>query len=83
MIKLTRRNNHGMFLNPDLIETIEETPDTVITLTNGHCHLVCESASQIIDGIVEFKASVLQRASARASEARNHEPDQSNTEFAE
>lgn len=67
MIKLTRRGNHQMFLNSDLIETVEETPDTVITLTNGHRHLVCESAEQIVERIVEYKASILYRGSISPS----------------
>ena len=61
MIKLTRRGNQEMILNSELIETIEETPDTVITLTTGHRHLVCESAAQILDKIIEYKVTILRR----------------------
>ena len=42
MIELTRINNTKLMLNPDIIETMEETPDTVITLTNGHKYIVSE-----------------------------------------
>jgi len=61
MIKLTRRDKQELILNSDLIETIEETPDTVITLTNGRLHLVSESSAQILDKIIEFKAAILCR----------------------
>ena len=35
MIEVTRLNGKGLTINSDLIEMIEETPDTVITLTTG------------------------------------------------
>lgn len=68
MIKLTRRDKQEMILNSDLIETIEETPDTVIILTNGRMHLVSESAAQIIDRIVDFRASILNKWSSYTPE---------------
>ena len=36
MIALTRLNGHPVMVNSDLIEQIEETPDTVVTLTSGN-----------------------------------------------
>ncbi|MGC9972360.1 MAG: flagellar FlbD family protein [Bryobacteraceae bacterium] len=58
MIRLTRLN-HGLFmLNPDLIEHLEMTPDTVITLTNGHQFMVRESGEEVVERIVEFRRSV-------------------------
>ncbi|BCS55708.1 flagellar FlbD family protein [Geobacter sp. SVR] len=62
MIFLTRMDKQHTFLNPDHIVSIEETPDTVITLFNGHHLIVCESASVIIDRIVAFRARILRRA---------------------
>ncbi len=80
MIKLTRRDNREMILNSDLIETIEETPDTVITLSTGHRHLVCESAIQILDRIVEFRAAILRRGSSAPATTEIGGPEQSNSE---
>ena len=58
MIRLTRLN-HGLFmLNPDLIEHLESTPDTVITLTNGHQFMVLEPADEVVHRIVEFRRTV-------------------------
>jgi flagellar protein FlbD len=58
MIRLTRLN-HGLFmLNPDLIEHLEMTPDTVVTLTNGHQFMVRESAEEVVERIVEFRRTV-------------------------
>jgi flagellar protein FlbD len=64
MIFLTRMDKQQTFLNPDHIVSIEETPDTVITLFNGHHLLVCERAAVIIDRIVAFRARVQRRAQA-------------------
>lgn len=58
MISLTRMNKTEFILNIDLIEIIEETPDTVITLTNGHKMIVIESADEIINKIVKYKRKV-------------------------
>lgn len=47
MIELTRLNGSTFMMNSDLIETVEATPDTVITLMNGHKYLVKESPEEI------------------------------------
>ena len=62
MIKLTRLNQSVIYLNPDLMKSIEETPDTVICLENGERYLVLEKASQIIDKIIDFRVAVMKRA---------------------
>ncbi|ABW19033.1 flagellar FlbD family protein [Alkaliphilus oremlandii] len=58
MIYLTRMNKTEFILNIDLIEIIEETPDTVITLTNGHKMIVIESADEIINRVIQYKRKV-------------------------
>ena len=55
MINLTRLNNSTLLLNADLIEHIQVTPDTLITLTNGHNYVVLERPDEIIDQIVTFR----------------------------
>jgi len=64
MIKLTRLDGSEVYLNPDLIETIEETPDTHITLSNGKSYLFLEPAKVVIGRIVSYRARLLHRASA-------------------
>jgi flagellar protein FlbD len=54
MVTLTRLNGTTICVNAFLIEHIEETPDTIITLTNGHHFLVRESREQIVAAAVEF-----------------------------
>ena len=57
MIELHRINGETFILNPDLIETIENTPDTVVRLLNGHRYLVKESADYIIKAVAELRRS--------------------------
>lgn len=54
MISLTRLNGHRFVLNAELIRTIEENPDTVITLTTGEHLIVRESVREIVDRSVEY-----------------------------
>lgn len=61
MIRLTRLDGSELYINPDLIETIEETPDTHIALLNGNRYLVLEPTRIIIDRIVAFKAKIQRR----------------------
>ena len=58
MIRLTRINHVPLVLNSDLIEHIEATPDTVISLTNGQKFMVLESDGEIIDRVVEFRRAI-------------------------
>ncbi|MFO7273814.1 MAG: flagellar FlbD family protein [Symbiobacteriaceae bacterium] len=55
MIKLRRFKGGEFVVNADLIETVEATPDTVVTLTTGHKFIVEESVDEIIGKVVEFK----------------------------
>ncbi len=59
MIKLTKLNKTQFVLNCELIETIEATPDSVITLTNGKKYVVLEDIDEIIDKIVAFKKQLI------------------------
>jgi flagellar protein FlbD len=58
MIHLTRLNHTPLFLNSDLIEHIQATPDTVITLTSGNNYMVRESPEEIISRIVSFRRRI-------------------------
>ena len=55
MIYVTRLNGKKFVLNCELIETVEETPDTVITLTGGNRYVVSESAEVLIKRIIEYR----------------------------
>jgi flagellar protein FlbD len=58
MIRLTRFNHAQMVLNSDLIEHIDVTPDTVITLTTGQILRVLETAEEVIERIVRFRRRI-------------------------
>ena len=58
MIHLTRINQQRLVLNADLIEQIEATPDTVITMTNGQKLVVADSADAVIEKIISFRRSI-------------------------
>lgn len=62
MIKVTTMAGTEMYLNADLIESITETPDTHITLSNGNKYIVLEPARVLVGRIVNFKARVLRHA---------------------
>lgn len=58
MIAVTRLNHAPLVLNSDLIEYIETTPDTVITLTTGQKIVVSESAADIVAKVIAFRRSL-------------------------
>lgn len=62
MIKVTALDGSEMYINPDLIEIITETPDTHITLSNGNRYLVRESARVVIGRIVSFQGRLKREA---------------------
>jgi len=58
LIKLTRLNGKEFVVNADLIETVEATPDTVITLVNEHRYIVKESVDEVIRRVIEYKRAL-------------------------
>jgi flagellar protein FlbD len=80
MITVTRFNGAAFALNPDLIERIESTPDTVITLVDGAKYVVLESLDDIVTRVRESKAAIiatshLMEQSAAASPSLRLVPD--------
>lgn len=67
MIFLTRMDKQVMYLNPDHIISIEETPDTVIALFNGNHFIVKERARVIIERIIAFRSRIIRRSSSSLS----------------
>jgi flagellar protein FlbD len=61
MVLVTRFNGKGFYVNPDMIVFIEETPDTVVTLTDGRKLVVTEEATLVIERIVDYRKSVFQK----------------------
>lgn len=59
MIRLTRINHKPLVVNCDLIEHVESTPDTVITMTTGQKFVVLESTDEVIQRVIEFRRTVI------------------------
>jgi len=69
MIHLTRLNHVPVVLNADLIETIEATPDTVISLTTGQKLMVLEPAEEVVERVLEFRRAIQYGAPGTALDA--------------
>ncbi|THG29682.1 flagellar FlbD family protein [Naasia lichenicola] len=59
MIVLTRLNGSTFAVNPDLIERIQENPDTSIVLVDGTTFIVQESTGEIVDAVASYRARVI------------------------
>jgi flagellar protein FlbD len=59
VIFLTRTNGTKFYLNPDLIETVEATPDTVITLVSSKKLIVKDTPQQIAERVIEYRRKTL------------------------
>lgn len=58
MIEITRLNDIKLIINAELIETVEETPDTVITLTNGKKIIAKESRQEVKNLVISYKRDI-------------------------
>ena len=65
MIHVTRINHVPLVLNSDLIEHIESTADTIISLTNGQKLMVLESADEVVKRVIEFRRLIFKQPSAQ------------------
>ena len=58
MIEITKLNGTRILINPDLIEIIESTPDTVISLTTGRKIIVKESRQEINNLVKSYRKDI-------------------------
>jgi len=58
LIELTKLNGKTFILNADLIETVEETPDTVIKLINDRKVIVKEKKDEVINLVIQYKRKI-------------------------
>jgi flagellar protein FlbD len=82
VILVTRLNGAVFALNPDLVERVDCTPDTVITLVDGTKYVVSESVPEFIDSVRHYRASLIAQASrleaeplARTADTHDDEQD--------
>ena len=58
MIEVTKINGKKILVNPDLLEIVEETPDTVLTLTTGKKIIVKESRQEIKNLVKSYRRDI-------------------------
>jgi flagellar protein FlbD len=69
MIRLSRLNGSEVYLNADLVATVEAHHDTVVTLVDGRTYVVSDTAQQVVDAVTRYRASVLALAEHLVDEA--------------
>lgn len=67
MITLTRLSGSAFALNSDLIERVDATPDTVVTLVDGTKYVVQESLQSIVEAVRDYRGQIV-AAGARVAE---------------
>lgn len=55
MIRVTRLDDRAIVVNADLIESIEETPDTIISFTTGRKMMVRESLERVLEQVLDYR----------------------------
>ena len=75
MITLHRLHHQEFVLNADLIETIEATPDTLVTLTDGKKLLVLDGIQEIVDKVITYRKVCNSTIRIEHEEKPNPSPD--------
>ena len=58
MIELTKLNDSKLTVNAEIIELVEETPNTVVTLTTGRKLIVKETREEVTDLVISYKRAI-------------------------
>lgn len=58
MITVSRLDGSEFVINAELIQLVEHTPDTVLTLTTGEKFVVRESAADVLDRVIAYRRRV-------------------------
>ncbi|HVJ04886.1 MAG TPA: flagellar FlbD family protein [Candidatus Saccharimonadales bacterium] len=75
MIELTRLNGHPIVINAELIKSVEQNPDTVITLVTGDKMVVREAAPEVMHRFIAYRRNLLgQDARVSAEDSKQHHP---------
>ncbi|QCR43435.1 flagellar protein FlbD [Curtobacterium sp. SGAir0471] len=59
MIVVTRLNGSAFAVNPDLVERIQETPDTTLIMVDGAKYIVRESMAEVIGLVAAYRARIV------------------------
>jgi flagellar protein FlbD len=71
MIKVTRLNGKEFVVNADLIQYLEETPDTIITLVNHEKVVVKEKVDEVIRRVIDYNRGVRMALPLQEAERRD------------
>ncbi|EKP93673.1 flagellar FlbD family protein [Thermaerobacter subterraneus] len=74
MVPVTRLDGREVVVNAELIETLEATPDTVITLTTGRRLVVREPVDRVIERVVAYRRRILAPAGGPGGEGASCAP---------
>ena len=74
MIRITQTNGSELYINPELIQSVEATPDTIITLVNSKIILVKETPREIAERFVEYRRRTLSPYDPQGSAAQGAQP---------
>jgi len=69
MIQVTRLNGTSLYVNAEMIQYVEATPDTVITLMDGKKLVVTESPHEIADAVIQYRRQLCQPWAVLPSDA--------------
>lgn len=64
MISLTRLSGSVFLVNADLVERVDETPDTVVTLVDGKKYVVTETLDEVRERVIDYRAEIVARSTA-------------------
>ena len=70
MIKVTRLNNIEMVVNAEKIQSVQATPDTLITFTNRDRLMVKEPVEELSKRIMDYRRMVFQKQTSAADVRR-------------
>ena len=73
MIRLTRLDNTEIVINAELIETVENAPDTIITTTTKRRYIVKETVDEVIDKVTLYRKFIVSGSNELFSEWYNNE----------
>lgn len=60
MIHLTRINHRPLVVNAELIEHVETTPDTVVSMTTGEKFVVVQTADEVVERVIAYRRALLE-----------------------
>lgn len=58
MIKVSKLNGVTYYINADIIDFVESTPDTLITLSSGKKVVVLESVDEVVDRVIAYRRKI-------------------------